>query len=82
LNTPPYHPFWYTPAQFQGRLVIRDDASELTYFQMRVPSEKRLNVGKYIPNEVFLYKNCTFYFKKIWNGYQIVVVLQQQWKLI
>ncbi|CAF4372621.1 unnamed protein product, partial [Adineta steineri] len=44
LNTPPYHPFWYTPAQFQGRLIIRDDASEITYFNMYVPNEKRLNV--------------------------------------
>ncbi|CAF2029707.1 unnamed protein product [Rotaria magnacalcarata] len=44
LNTPPYHPFWYTPALFQGRLIIRDDASELTYFHMYVPNEKRLNV--------------------------------------
>jgi hypothetical protein len=47
LNTPPYHPFWYTPAQFQGRLIIRDDASELTYFQMYVPNEKKLNIGNY-----------------------------------
>ncbi|CAM4903071.1 unnamed protein product [Rotaria socialis] len=44
LNTPPYHPFWYTPALFQGRLIIRDDTSELTYFHMYVPNEKRLNV--------------------------------------
>ena len=47
LNTPPYHPFWYTPAQFQGRLIIRDDASELTYFHMYVPNRKKLNIGKY-----------------------------------
>jgi hypothetical protein len=47
LNTPPYHPFWYTPGQFQGRLIIRDDGSELTYFQMHVPNEKKLNVGNY-----------------------------------
>ncbi|CAF0874733.1 unnamed protein product [Rotaria sordida] len=44
LNTPPYHPFWYTPGLFQGRLIIRDDASDLTYFQMYVPNDKRLNV--------------------------------------
>ena len=46
LNTPPYHPFWFTPGQFQGRLIIRDDASEVIFFQMRVPNEKQLNVGK------------------------------------
>ncbi|CAF4848315.1 unnamed protein product [Rotaria sp. Silwood1] len=44
LNTPPYHPFWYIPGLFQGRLIIRDDASELTYFKMYVPNDKRLNV--------------------------------------
>ncbi|CAF1330358.1 unnamed protein product [Adineta ricciae] len=44
LNTPPYHPFWYTPGQLQGRLVIREDASELTYFHMYLPTEKRLNI--------------------------------------
>ena len=48
LNIPPYHPFWYTPAQFQGRLILRDDASELTYFRMYVPNEKKLNIGKYL----------------------------------
>ncbi|UJR30954.1 hypothetical protein I4U23_018466 [Adineta vaga] len=44
LNTPPYHPFWYTPAQFQGRLIIHENTSELTYFHMYVPNEKRLNI--------------------------------------
>ncbi|CAF2881893.1 unnamed protein product [Rotaria sp. Silwood2] len=44
LNTPPYHPFWYIPGLFQGRLIMRDDASELIYFQMYVPTDKRLNV--------------------------------------
>ncbi|CAF0776788.1 unnamed protein product [Didymodactylos carnosus] len=44
LNTAPYHPFWYTPAQFQGRLVIKEDATEIIYFRMHVPSNKKLNV--------------------------------------
>ncbi|CAF1331398.1 unnamed protein product [Adineta ricciae] len=44
LNTPPYHPFWFTPGQLQGRLIIREDASELTYFHMYLPTEKRLNI--------------------------------------
>jgi hypothetical protein len=48
LNTPPYHPFWYTPGQFQGRLIISDNASELIYFQMYVPNEKKLNIGNYL----------------------------------
>ncbi|KAL8559590.1 hypothetical protein ACOMHN_008301 [Nucella lapillus] len=44
LNEPPLHPFWFTPAQFLGELVMTLDGSHLHYFHMSVPSERRLNV--------------------------------------
>ncbi|KAK7104887.1 hypothetical protein V1264_019532 [Littorina saxatilis] len=44
LNNPPVRPFWFTPAQFLGDLVMSRDGSHVHYFHMRVPSERRLNV--------------------------------------
>ncbi|XP_076442533.1 selenoprotein N-like isoform X2 [Babylonia areolata] len=44
LNEPPLHPFWFTPAQFVGDLVMTRDGSHVQYFHMRVPNERRLNV--------------------------------------
>lgn len=44
LQRPPRQPFWFTPAQFKGRLVISKDLSEIKYFRLYVPSNRRLNV--------------------------------------
>lgn len=44
LNEPPTNPFWFTPAQFVGDLVISRDGSHIAYFHMQVPNDKRLNV--------------------------------------
>ncbi len=44
INEPPQLPFWFTPAGFNGRLVIAKDASRVEYFRLFVPNEKRLNV--------------------------------------
>uniref|UniRef100_A0A7M7PUL0 EF-hand domain-containing protein n=1 Tax=Strongylocentrotus purpuratus TaxID=7668 RepID=A0A7M7PUL0_STRPU len=55
LNEPPSHPFWFTPAQFIGHLIIRKDASHVKYFNMHVPSNRSLNVDMEWmngPNEV------------------------------
>lgn len=46
LNQPPYFPFWFTPAQLNGRLIISKDASSIKYFQLYLPTEKALNIGK------------------------------------
>ncbi|GIY57372.1 selenoprotein N [Caerostris darwini] len=43
LNEPPLHPFWFTPSQFQGRLIINKDATVVKFFYMGVPDTK-LNV--------------------------------------
>ncbi|GIY51207.1 selenoprotein N [Caerostris extrusa] len=43
LNKPPLHPFWFTPSQFQGRLIISKDATVVKFFYMGVPDTK-LNV--------------------------------------
>ncbi|GFQ94019.1 selenoprotein N [Trichonephila clavata] len=43
LNKPPLHPFWFTPSQFQGRLIINKDSSVVKFFHMEVPDTK-LNV--------------------------------------
>ncbi|KAK7481146.1 hypothetical protein BaRGS_00027579, partial [Batillaria attramentaria] len=44
LNEPPTNPFWFTPAQFAGDLVISRDGSHVAYFHMEVPNTRRLNV--------------------------------------
>lgn len=44
LNDPPYYPFWFTPAQFKGNLIISRDGSHIEYFHMYVPTDKRLNI--------------------------------------
>ncbi|KAK7481156.1 hypothetical protein BaRGS_00027589 [Batillaria attramentaria] len=44
LNEPPTNPFWFTPAQFAGDLVISRDGSHIAYFHMEVPNTRRLNV--------------------------------------
>ena len=46
LNEPPLFPFWFTPAAMFGEIIMKKDASEITYFHMYVPTRKQLNVGK------------------------------------
>ena len=47
LNEPPKHPFWFTPAQFTGNLIITKDCSHVEHFHLYVPTNKTLNVGKF-----------------------------------
>lgn len=44
LNEPPNSPFWFTPGQFVGDLVISRNGTHIHYFHMHVPNDKRLNV--------------------------------------
>uniref|UniRef100_L7LWB3 Putative selenoprotein n n=1 Tax=Rhipicephalus pulchellus TaxID=72859 RepID=L7LWB3_RHIPC len=44
ISAPPERPLWFTPAQFQGRVVISDDGSALHYFEAHVPTDRQLNV--------------------------------------
>lgn len=44
LNEPPFHPFWFTPAQFTGHVTLDKTSSKVLDFHMYVPNEKRLNV--------------------------------------
>uniref|UniRef100_A0A914BHM6 EF-hand domain-containing protein n=1 Tax=Patiria miniata TaxID=46514 RepID=A0A914BHM6_PATMI len=44
LNEPPINPFWFTPAQFTGNLIIKRDSSHIEHFHLYVPSNKSLNV--------------------------------------
>ncbi len=45
LNEVPYYPFWFTPAQFAGRLITNTSSGELLHFELSLPSDKALNVG-------------------------------------
>lgn len=47
LNAEPNYPFWFTPAQFAGRLIITKDAEHVEYFELKVPTTKALNIGTY-----------------------------------
>jgi hypothetical protein len=38
---------WFTPGQFTGNLIISRDYKKILNFHMYVPTDKRLNVGKY-----------------------------------
>ncbi|KAK2147360.1 hypothetical protein LSH36_557g01040 [Paralvinella palmiformis] len=44
LNQPPFYPFWFTPAQFTGNLIISKDGTKVLSFNLYVPGDKRLNV--------------------------------------
>ncbi|KAK3093662.1 hypothetical protein FSP39_018598 [Pinctada imbricata] len=44
INEPPHYPFWFTPAQFKGNLVISRDYKHIVHFNMYVPTDKRLNI--------------------------------------
>ena len=47
LNVPPAYPFWFTPAQFTGHIIMDRKAERVLDFHMYVPNNKRLNVGKH-----------------------------------
>nr|AGP03157.1 hypothetical protein [Amblyomma maculatum] len=44
ISSPPQRPLWFTPAQFRGRVVIREDGSILHHFEAYVPADRQLNV--------------------------------------
>lgn len=44
LNEPPNYPFWFSPGQFTGHIVISKDGSHVRYFKMYVPNNRTLNV--------------------------------------
>jgi len=45
LNKAPDYPFWFTPAQLTGRLVIDKNYNEIHYFELHLPTDKTLNIG-------------------------------------
>ena len=47
LNEPPLMPFWFTPSQFLGNIVIKRDGSHVESFHVAVPNNRSLNVGEY-----------------------------------
>ncbi|XP_049763934.1 selenoprotein N-like [Schistocerca cancellata] len=51
LNSPPLLPFWFTPGQFRGQIIISRDRSKVFYFHLEVPSTKKLNVDMEWMNE-------------------------------
>ncbi|RUS70570.1 hypothetical protein EGW08_021669, partial [Elysia chlorotica] len=44
LNEPPRDPFWFSPAQFSGSLIMARDGSSVEHFHLYVPAERNLNV--------------------------------------
>ncbi|KAL7873747.1 hypothetical protein AOLI_G00128180 [Acnodon oligacanthus] len=44
LNEVPNFPFWFTPGQFAGHIVLSKDASHVRDFHLYVPNDKSLNV--------------------------------------
>ena len=46
LNQEPHLPFWFTPAQFAGRLVIDFKATHIEFFELKLPTQKQLNIGE------------------------------------
>ena len=53
LNEPPLLPFWFTPAQFLGNIVISRDGEHVKSFHMAVPNNRSLNVGKHLKQFCF-----------------------------
>eukprot|EP00118_Oscarella_pearsei_P024811 m.306845 g.306845 ORF g.306845 m.306845 type:complete len:404 (+) comp41642_c0_seq1:131-1342(+) len=44
LNEPPMFPFWFTPGQFTGHVIMKKNGSHVRHFKMFVPTNKSLNV--------------------------------------
>ncbi|KAG7510254.1 hypothetical protein JOB18_016945 [Solea senegalensis] len=44
LNDVPDFPFWFTPGQFTGNVVLSKDASHVRHFHLHVPNDRSLNV--------------------------------------
>uniref|UniRef100_A0A3Q3WLV8 Uncharacterized protein n=1 Tax=Mola mola TaxID=94237 RepID=A0A3Q3WLV8_MOLML len=44
LNDVPNFPFWFTPGQFTGNIVLSKDASHVRHFHLYVPNDRSLNV--------------------------------------
>ncbi|KAG8443513.1 hypothetical protein GDO86_012059 [Hymenochirus boettgeri] len=44
LNEPPNFPFWFSPGQFTGQIVISKDGSHVRHFKLFVPNNRSLNV--------------------------------------
>lgn len=44
LNEPPLLPFWFTPGQFLGNIIIKKDGSHVHAFHLAVPNNRSLNV--------------------------------------
>lgn len=44
LNDVPDFPFWFTPGQFTGNIVLSKDASHVRHFHLYVPTDRSLNV--------------------------------------
>ena len=44
LNDPPFHPFWFTPSQFKGQLIISRDFRHVHYFECHIPTDRKVNV--------------------------------------
>ena len=47
LNKPPQFAFWFTPGQFFGRVIMKQDGSHVEYVHVYVPTNRSLNVGEY-----------------------------------
>uniref|UniRef100_A0A665UYB6 Selenoprotein N n=1 Tax=Echeneis naucrates TaxID=173247 RepID=A0A665UYB6_ECHNA len=44
LNDMPDFPFWFTPGQFTGNIILSKDASHVRHFHLYVPNDRSLNV--------------------------------------
>uniref|UniRef100_A0A8C0V3E0 Selenoprotein N n=1 Tax=Cyanistes caeruleus TaxID=156563 RepID=A0A8C0V3E0_CYACU len=44
LNEPPNFPFWFSPGQFTGYIVLSKDSSHVRDFRLFVPNNRSLNV--------------------------------------
>uniref|UniRef100_A0A8B9ZYI1 Selenoprotein N n=1 Tax=Anas zonorhyncha TaxID=75864 RepID=A0A8B9ZYI1_9AVES len=44
LNEPPDFPFWFSPGQFTGHIILSKDSSHVREFKLFVPNNRSLNV--------------------------------------
>ena len=48
LNSEPSYPFWFTPAQFAGRLIVNKTSKHVEHFELYLPTDKQLNIGMHV----------------------------------
>lgn len=77
LNDVPDFPFWFTPGQFTGNIVLSRDSSHVRQFTLYVPNDRSVNnmVDSVIDNQIYLYSLQTLCLIHSESTFRMIVML-------